>query len=209
MKQKHEFKPIEHIRQLAIDGIEYSDWYSVAQSDIKLVANLAEWEPERLAAYLALLSPRMAVRRSIRATLTYLGQGQFIRDVLPTIRRSIQIYEESGVIGGHKVPYFHDALLGNPNSVTLDTHMATAMLAVANASVQHFRRKATMAYAIEVVSAIGDSLGISPRDCQAAIWCGELERKGQQPEYFPLVEEYHLWRNTYGGSFPLSGKIPF
>ena len=144
----------------------------------------------------------------MRSALIYFGQQEALfRTTLPTVRRSIDIYIETGKVGGHKVPYFARALSGDDNSITLDTWMSYALLTMDEPSVTYFRRRATFNAASKLVAKVGKRLGISPRDCQAAIWSGKFRESGKEPQYFPIRDEYERWL-AYDREFPLTGTIP-
>jgi hypothetical protein len=127
-------------------------------------------------------------------------------NTMKSIRRSLEIYQQTGKIGGNKVPEFARALLGDDDSIVLDTWMAKAIVNEPDPSVKHFGRKATKKAAQVLVQTVAKRLGISPRECQAAIWSGMFRETGQSPQFFPVVEEYHRWL-AYDKTFPLAGPI--
>jgi len=197
---------VERTTALARAGLDKADWYSIATSEITRICVAERWNPITFTEQLSILSPRVSIRRNVRLALSYKGEGEFLGNVLPGVRRSMEIYNASGVIGGNKVPYFSRALLGDNDSITLDTWMAYALLVVPDPTVTMFRRKATHKAANALVTKVAVRLGLTPRDCQAAIWCGRFRESGREPGYFPVYEEYERWL-AYDRKFPRTGSI--
>lgn len=197
----------DRIEQLARGGYDLRRWYPRAIEEIAYICGQENWNATEFARVLALLSPQVAIRRNVRLALAYIGQGEFMRNTSPTIKRSVEIYKATGEINGPKVGAFAAALTGDKQAITLDTWMARAMLECEiEPNVKHFRRVATRAAAYELIRTVGKRLGICPRDTQAAVWCGMFREFGRTPQYFPLVEEYERWL-AYGREFPTWGVI--
>lgn len=207
-KQSHKLRSTKHVKRLAENGLYWATWYDTAIADIDYICTQEQWEPQHFVSVLAILSPRVSVRRNCRAAFVYCGQEQaFFANTLPNVRQSLETYLASGVVGGHKVPYFRNALLGDTESVTLDSWMAYALLACEAPHIKYFRRKATFYAAVKLVTRVGELLSLSPRDAQAAIWCGMFLESGQIPQFFPLRAEYENWVAN-DRNFPLVGTIP-
>ena len=207
MKDSHRLKSFQHVEKLALAGYDLADWYSVAEQDILAICRLENWGVEKFTSILSILSPRVSIRRNVRSALVYFGQdSQFFKNTLPNVKRSLEIYLASGIIGGNKVPHFCRALLGDTESITLDTWMANALLDVDTPHIKHFMRRNTHKRADSLVTRVGKKLGLSPRDTQAAIWCGCFRETGLSPQYFPIVDEYKNWLSQ-DKNFPLIGTI--
>ena len=207
MLESHKLHSIGHVRNLALSGLEYRDWYERATREIKLVSTFERWPVTQFSDTLAILSPRVSVRRNVRATLIYYGQGRkHVASTMRNVRRSLEIYEQTGIIGGNKVPFFADSLRGNVESVCLDTWMSVALLDCDEPTIKQFTRKNTFASACELVRTVGQQLGLTPRDCQACVWCGVFRTSGRIPPYYPIIEEYERWLG-YNREFPLVGNI--
>ena len=208
MLQSHKIACDSRLNRLASNGLDLANWYDIAQEEIAIVCQQAEWDIKTFTNVLAIMSPQVAVRRNIRMAIVYFGQERvFLANTLPNVKRSLEVYLDTGKIGGHKVPYFASALLGDHSSVTLDTHMAKAMLRLPEPHIKYFRRQATFDSATKAVSRVGRQLGLSPRDCQAAIWSGQFRDSGREPAYFPILSEYDNWLSM-GRQFPLEGVVP-
>lgn len=206
-KPSHKLRSFQHVEKLALAGIDLADWYDVAMADIASVCELEEWNTTEFTSKLAILSPRVSVRRNIRSAYVYCGQNKaLLLNTLPNVKRSLQVYNQTGIVGGYKVPYFLRSLLGDNTSICLDSWMSKALLAMDEPSITYFRRQATFDSACGLVNRIADKLGLSPSACQAAIWCGTFRYHGQEPSYYPIIEEYDNWV-LQNREFPLSGVI--
>ena len=207
MLDSHVLYGVGRLERLARLGHDGRTWYDRAQQEIVRICAQENWDVVEFTRILAILSPRVSIRRNVRMALAYAGQGEaFFTDTLPNVKRSLAIYTETGKIGGHKVPYFAEALLGNRDSVTLDSWMAIAMIPSDQPHLTVFRRKATMREAIRRITQCGKRLALTPRDCQAAIWTGIRREHGMGVEWFPVEQEYDRWL-AYDRRFPLSGPI--
>jgi len=207
MLESHKLVSVARARALALSGYSQASWYDKAEQEIKLVSALAGWNKQEFSDTLAILSPRVTVRRNVRATLAYFGQGRVhFATTMRNVRKSLRNYQESGIIGGNKVPFFARALSGDKESITLDSWMALALLDCQEPSIKQFTRKATHEQADKLVVKVGKQVGLCPRDCQAAIWCGIYRESGSIPPWYPIIEEYERWL-AYDSNFPLSGTI--
>lgn len=205
--QHLKLKPISYVATLADNGRPWQHWYTRAYDEIDAVCDLEQWESVRFTSILAILSPRVSVRRNVRASLIYHGQDEaLLTNTLPNVKQSLQTYLETGIVGGLKVPYFRRALLGDCDSITLDSWMAYALQDVDTPHIKHFKRKASLHDSLALVRNVADRLGVSPRDCQAMIWCGMFLESGQLPMFYPIMQEYDNWVEHHR-RFPLSGKI--
>jgi len=205
-KPSHDLHTREHVHKLALSGLEFATWYDKARGEIETVCTFEEWNVSRFSDTLAILSPRVAVRRNVRATLAYVGQNVHFPTTMRNVRTSLRTYENTGIIGGNKVPFFARALRGDRQAITLDTWMAYALQNVETPSIKLFSRKATFASACKLVQSVSGMLGLCPRDTQATIWAGTFRQTGRIPPFYPILEEYERWL-AYDREFPLSGVI--
>lgn len=202
----HRLISADKLEKLALAGIDRLDWYQQATEQIVKICAQENWDVVEFSRKLAILSPQVAIRRNVRMALEYVGNGHHMGNTVRSVKRSLEIYETTGKIGGNKVPEFARALLGDDEAIVLDTWMSKAMVREIDPSVKHFARKATKLAAQKLVRKVAKRLGISPRECQAAIWSGKFREAGQQPQYFPVCEEYAKWI-AYDRQFPLNGAI--
>lgn len=206
-KPSHKLRSTKHVKRLAENGLQWSTWYDKAEAEAVAICEAEQWDRQHFTSCLAILSPRVSVRRNCRSAFVYCGQGaEFFSNTLPNVRKSLENYLFSGVVGGHKVPYFRNALLGDSQAVTLDSWMGYALLACDAPHIKYFRRNATFAASVKLVTRVGELLDLSPRDSQAAIWCGMFLESGQLPQFFPLWAEYENWL-AQDRQFPLVGVV--
>jgi len=95
----------------------YSEAHSVLVSEFGLLSGY-------VADLLALFSPRITVRRSVRQTLNYLRTGTFLLDCTIHIQAEVQNYEATSIIRGPKTSAFARNLRGDYYPVALDVWMA-------------------------------------------------------------------------------------
>lgn len=206
IKPSHSLNSVDYVAKLARNGLPWRTWYAKAIHEIESVCLLEQWPIDHFTSVLAILSPRCSVRRNIRGTLVYNGQNKLLTNTLPNVKRSLEIYLDTGRVGGSKVSCFCKALLGDDMAITLDTWMAYALLDMESPHIKYFERINTRTTANTLVCVVANMLDLSPRDCQAAIWCGMFLESGQIPQFFPVMEEYENWI-AHDRRFPLSGVI--
>jgi len=178
-----------HLAKLAQEGERWSGWYRSANLEIHQSADLHGWQWERLADLLALCSPRVAVRRSIRMALHYMRTGQHLPATVYGTRRAIQRYEEEGMILGPKTRAFSLALRGDLDAIVLDTWMARAFeVEQGKLSTKRVREECER----RVRDAAG-MMGLHPAECQAAAWAATMLRNGRRVQVLGLQEEETLW----------------
>ena len=202
MKPSLEIITADDLERYAKIGLDRADWYDKALAEIIGVCRRECWDVVDFARKIAILSPRVAIRRNIRLALTYQEYTDYLGGVVLGIKQSMSHYEKTDEIRGPKTGPFSDALLGDNEAIVLDTWMSKVMLPCEFLpDSSSFRRKATRAGAEEVIRKVAKRLYLSPRDCQAAIWSGVFREFGNKPQYFPVREEYDRWL-AYDRWFP-------
>lgn len=182
---------------------EAQDWYAQAEAEVQSICSMENWDREHFTAILSVTSPRCSVRRNIRIALEYVGNGNLMQNVFRSVRRSIEMWNEDSVIKGPKTSVFFAALMGDKNAVVLDTHMANLFGVEQKVA---FRRKPEIAYWTHVVRRIAAKLNCEPRAAQASLWYAQKYRIGENPEEFPIVNEYRNWLR-HNRKFPSHGMI--
>lgn len=148
-------------------------WYPHAWNICRALAANTNTTPKRVAAVMAVTSPRARWMKNLAATIG-IAQDAANGDFQPSygvIRRNetkaIRIMTSryySNMITGPKVSAFYDAICGDKESVTVDTIMSKAA---------GYSENVTPSIREEVTQAcwmLADVLGIAPRDAQAAVW---------------------------------------
>lgn len=167
---------IERLILLTQEGIAGADWYEKAQNVVdRLVEQTGQPRP-RVAAIIALTSPRQTLAGNLRLTLHYFSrEGGVEHDsrfegMLPSVQASIKRWEEDRSFSprARKVKAFRDALLGNQHAVVLDTWMARALgLPYKKGSRIS---KAQYVEAVRRINHVAVKLNLYPCQVQAAIW---------------------------------------
>lgn len=168
--------------RLADIGAAGRHWYTTARQTVAGIAHRTG-RPDAHA-YLALFSPRCSVTRNIRNTLYFLDTSQFPHDVPHSVRRSVEFYQQSGLIRGPKVSAFSRALAGDDSAVVIDTHMARAFRILDHTGT-HIPRHA-FREAIRRITRLAHHLQVTPCQAQAMVWTGQYLRhyaNGNPPQY--------------------------
>lgn len=198
-------KSIAELKAIAADNLDGQNWYTLAQSEIRVICQLENWRVEQFTGILSVTSPRCSVRRNVRIALQYCGTGRILNNVMRSVRRSIEIFNDSGEIRGPKTSTFNRALLGDASAVVLDSHMAN--LFEVRQSIA-FRRKGDIKHWSKIVADIAAEIDLTPSACQACLWYGQRRSIGEYPENFPIAAEYKNWL-AHNREFPASGQISF
>ena len=174
------------LERLALQGEHGADWYDHARREIRRTARAAGWDPAEFSEVLALLSPRCAVVRNIRLALEYMAEGTIGNGVLPSVVRSVEVWEECGEVRGLKTSAFARALQGDRDAVTLDSWMARAVgVTPSEISCVGIHRAAA-----KRVRAVAESLDWAPAETQAAIWVAARTDAGFAPVAFDVFHQF-------------------
>lgn len=179
------------IIRTAETGIEWADWYSEAHRSVRHTAYANGWSWRQFANVLAIVSPRVQVKRSIGLAMHWMRYGEAHPTTLTMTAKRLEHYRETGSISGYKCAEFSRALKGNTEAVVLDVWMARALGVEYNKFDPRDDRpsnKATIGRCINRVRFVADHMGISPRDAQAAIWAGSLLEHDRTPQRLEVSE---------------------
>ena len=154
--------------RLVDSGWAYRRWYAHARLVVGKLAAATDTETGRVADVLAVTSPRRSVASNLRVAYRYLRGDGLPRDVVRSVRVSLDHYDRTGEIRGPKTSAFALALRGDNSVVVVDTHVATA-----------FGYRPQDARTVWVRTIIGGVLrrvatrrGVSVVEAQAALWAG-------------------------------------
>ena len=193
---------IAYLTRLALQGIDHADWYDCALQQVTLASATLHTSPSRLAALLALFSPRVPVRRSIRLALHYVHTGQFTADTMRPVQQAVLHWEQTGQIRGPKTSAFCRAILGDTDAIVLDVWMSVAF----GVDQGRFTRAGVRRYWERQVRIVAERIGRTPRDAQAAIWAGIVRQHRRSVGQLTLVEQT-LFGSQLVGNWPASGQI--
>jgi hypothetical protein len=160
------------IEQAALEG---QMWYPTALDHCKSVARDYGVSPQRVAAVLAVTSPRARWSKNMEATYSivadsfvpaYMRQSSY--GILGTnARKAGQVMTDryySKLVTGEKVSNFYLNILGHTQPVTVDSIMSYAA-GYGNDVSKKIRSEVT-----EACHSLADVFGMTPRDTQAAVW---------------------------------------
>lgn len=164
---------VQTLERLALAGADYRDWYAWAASDILQAAKRVPVSPSRMTDLLALYSPRVSVKRSIRMVLHQLRTGQHAHDVVRSTRAAVDHWKRTGEIRGPKTLAFSRALRDYPGAVVLDVWMARAF----RIDPRQFARPKVYTACADRVRIVGQRLDWEPRQAQAAIWSAVVQQQ--------------------------------
>lgn len=171
--------------ELAKQGEAGRDWYDEAKRQVIEASALLNVSPRRFADLLALFSPRVAVKRSIRFAIRYVEHGDYLADCMSTVIAAVEHYEQTGQIRGPKTRPFADAIMGDGTAVVLDVWMAKAFKIDQSA----FNRVGVHAECTRRVRLAAKRLGWTAAETQAAIWYATVKANGRHPGRLRIVRD--------------------
>lgn len=176
---------VSRLCDMADAGADGRLWYAHAADQVRLGADRLGIEAGRFADLLALFSPRVSVRRSIRMAVHYATTGQYAHDVMQSVRTAVAHYEATGAIRGPKTGPFARALRGDITAIVLDVWMSRAL----GVPQKDLERVGIHAEGTLRVRSAGLELGWPPAAAQAAIWHTVIRRAGRRPAAFTIVDD--------------------
>lgn len=188
---------IRSLCKLARENAAAANWYNLATAEIAEVCSAENWDVVRFTGILSVTSPRVSVRRNARITLHYFSTGELLANVMRSIRRSVERFNATGEIVGQKTNAFNAALLGDNSAIVLDVHMADLF----GVEQRYLSAKRTRQPLQDIVRRVAERVRMTPRDCQAALWAGQVKRRGRVPTPMAIRHEYANLR-AHGGRFP-------
>ena len=160
------------IEQAALEG---QMWYPTALEHCKNVGRVYGVSPQRVAAVLAVTSPRARWSKNMEATYSivadsfvpaYMRQSSY--GILGTnARKGEQVMTDryySKLVTGEKVSNFYLNILGHTQPVTVDSIMSYA------AGYGDDVSRKIRAEVTDACCSLADVFGMTPRDTQAAVW---------------------------------------
>ncbi len=168
-------------------GLHWSNWYDTALSSIEsYVANnrkdYSEYQQVlHLSGLLAIASPRVQVSRSIKIAKQFFADQSKLSGTMTAIFDKMVDYwnNPNSFIWTKKVGAFYNAIIGDSDAVVVDIHISRAFGFDDGFPMQ--TTKAANKLNDIIVNYISDmDVKTSPRDTQAAIWCGWLRFQGKE-----------------------------
>jgi len=175
----------ERLAPVAERGKAGKGWYAEAFGQIEQASDLLGVTPDMLAGYLAVYSPRVSVKRSIRMAYHRIRTGEHAHDTMRSVRTAVEHWEATGEIRGPKTGAFYAALLGDGSAVVLDVWMAK-VLGIPQEMLGRVRVYRKGEDRIRAVAAVVDW---TPAETQAALWVEAVKAAGRNPGQIRLVTD--------------------
>jgi hypothetical protein len=118
----------------------------------------------------------------------YVRTGEHLHDVMSGIRVAVEHYESTGEIRGPKCRAFADAIMGDEDSVVLDTWMGVAF----GVDSKRFDAKTLRIECERRIRSVATRQGATPAQAQAAIWAGAVREAGRNVPEFLIESEFDL-----------------
>ena len=151
-------------------------WYPQASA---VAARLMPHDPERAAAVLAALSPRLGWEDNVRDAETVLGGAERPLRALPANQAvawaALQADDPGAALSGPKVRAFFAALTGDESAVPVDTWAARAALPADDSRPLNRIGRAERARIESAYRIAADFLNVAPRTLQATMWLDARE----------------------------------
>lgn len=167
-----------NVRDLAMIGYNYRDWYFHSRDSIADFCKATNNDRVFVTDIISIFSPRTQVSRNILFAKQYLETGR-VSGCLQSRVVAANRYVQTGKYSGRKVLAFADNLLnpGTSQLVTVDTHIAKAYGIGSDFGDDQF------VAICRHVTQLARYAGLLPHQVQAAIWCGRFIRDlGRKPE---------------------------
>lgn len=188
-----ELPSVADLCELTRKGQDFRYWYRHARRSIRSVCNIKGWDEDKLIDLLALTSPRVSVRRSIRQAMM-LMEGIEPHDLTRSTWAAIGWWDGTGEIRGPKTSAFAGALKGNEDAVVLDVWMAKAL----GVNQRQFERPAVRYICKERINEVAAQIneipphwnkGWTPAQVQASIWAATVAAHGRTVRGIELEDE--------------------
>jgi hypothetical protein len=171
-------RTVKSLVTLARIGHAGADWYDYVGNQLRDYCKDRGWDYDVFIDIMAITSPRIHVTRNIRIAAELYVTGVMPKSVIKSVHASYANYLDGRGIAGVKTSAFAAALKGDNDAVVLDVYMARA----ANIPQKWLSdRKTVHAELCRRIRKTGKIVGLTPRDCQAAIWSGQRHLEGWNP----------------------------
>jgi hypothetical protein len=176
---------LEHtndLNDLFARGEHAAEWYEKAASEIDVYSARCGYEANDVAAIIAILSPRVQVKRNARLAVQFIETGSvdgIMRSRVDAITRYFAYGKLTGETHGHKVYAFYRNLSGDFDHVTVDVWMSRLYGVEFDTITDEQRREIQ-----EDVETIAERTGYTPAAVQAILWvgyrsqCGHIDADG-------------------------------
>lgn len=182
MPKMYDMTDADTLARMADLGRWNKDWYVQAHRTVLAIGKQFGKQPKYVADVLAVTSPRVSVTRNIRVTRHYFQAGVVPPDVIYGTRAALSHYEKTGEIRGPKTSRFAKCLMLEQEPVVLDVWMSKVL----KVPQSWFGTKGGYARGEEQIRRAASLSGMTPAQCQAAIWAVAV---GADRANVPLFDE--------------------
>lgn len=143
-------------------------WYARAKREARQLAKRYDVSVEQAAAVIAVLSQRQRWQRNLELAEQALA-GERVTGIFAHQRVKLELLSmgepPADVLRGPKITAFYHAIMGDMNSVVLDTWMLDTMNRPQGVTAKQYERLA------EMLRAQAADAGVAPAVFQAVVWC--------------------------------------
>jgi hypothetical protein len=164
--------PYTELKELALRSKSDRFWYAKARNSIKDLAKRSSVSFKTLAGVVAITSQNIRLSHNEKLVLSWLQDGANIEAAkkvkhFGVVKENLVDFLLTGKVKGPKISAFYKALVGDSNSVVLDTHMAKVLLPKRKSKWA----KSDIEKAELKINKLAKELKWKPSQVQAAIWC--------------------------------------
>jgi hypothetical protein len=171
-------RTVKSLVTIAKIGYDHAGWYDDMENQLRAYCMTRGWDYDVFIDIMAITSPRIHVTRNIRVAAELMATGVMPKSIIRSVHASYANYIDGKGIAGVKTSAFAAALKGDNDAIVLDVYMARA----ANIPQKWLSdRKTVHAELCRRIRKVGKIVGLTPRDCQAAIWGGQRHLEGWNP----------------------------
>ena len=162
----------DYLRELYSAGVNGCGWYHRARCEVQRLADWFGIIPRYAAELTAILSPRVHVKRNAAMAVAYLESGSLAGAIYAT-RQALAHWNATGEIRGPKTGPFAMAIdptnADGLRSVVVDVWTWRVFYRRLDFGKANVKRRNAI---IGRITRFADSVGDSPANAQARLWCG-------------------------------------
>jgi hypothetical protein len=176
--QAEAIRSIEELADMAQEAGDWKDWHDRNEQALKeAFGSDTPLFKKILAATSQAASVPSNVALAVKAYDQFLSGKPFTGYLPPVIKNLTRIRDEEPIMGD-KIAEYNAAVEGNDDGIAIDRHLGELLFGTDKVRPQH------TAKGKEIVQAIGERLGWTPRGTQAALWAYNQIRKGMTPQSY-------------------------
>lgn len=170
---------------------DWKDWYERHDQTLR---DLFGEDADLFQLLLSATSQAASVKTNVSLALkaySQLKEGKPFEGYLPAVIKNLDRIREGTKLSGQKISAYQEASTDDEKKVVVDRHIARMLFRVDSPSPAQFAKAA------KVLTEIGDQIGWTPRQVQAALWAASIRKAGNTPESY----DSYLARLKSDGTF--------